>query len=235
MRRADLPYLVIAAGEKTWILPPGLKPDPLPPVSFLASRSGVSYKAAVQVVQGPAPGTSWLIPNRVLCGEPPLEDEQLEKLLKAGIDTFVDLRHESEIGGAGTYRWRVEQHCLNMDPKPTFAVFSVPETLKPGEIPDTCVGDDDEVAKLVLNIISATGSGSKIYIHCSTGLQRSATIGALVVGMVHQLSGRHALLLYQVWNAHGTALAALQPVVHPALTFQRYRSYHCSAPSVASC
>ena len=55
-----------------------------------------------------------------------------------------------------------------------------------------------QVAALVLDIIAYAAQGRRVYIHCSTGFQRTATVGALILGLGHKLTGTHALLLYQV-------------------------------------
>jgi len=59
------------------------------------------------------------------------------------------------------------------------------------------VAEDKDVAQLVLDIIALAASGKVIYVHCSTGFQRTAVVGALLLGVVHSLSASHALLLYQ--------------------------------------
>ena len=128
----------------------------------------------------------------------PLEERQLFHLLHAGVNTFIDLRHEAEFGADGVYKSRAEDMSMQIHgTKPTFASVPVPAHLADGELADLATADDAELAALVLDIIAYAAQGRKVYIHCTSGFQRTATVGALILGLVHGIAGAHALLMYQ--------------------------------------
>lgn len=57
---------------------------------------------------------------------------------------------------------------------------------------------DEVLAARCAGLLSkAHDEGMRLYIHCSNGHFRTGTVCAMLIGMAYELSGHHALLLYQ--------------------------------------
>lgn len=120
-------------------------------------------------LQGPTPGSNWLIPNRLLVGECPANEAEISPILQAGIDTFVCLLDKEDFATRGLSEREYKEITDGLQ------VVSVP-------IPDGDVTDDVEAFQLAADITNFLKRGGKAYLHCWGGHGRAGTIGALVLG-----------------------------------------------------
>jgi len=147
----------------------------------------------------PLPNSYWVLPGRLLAGEYPAARElertreRLERLLRAGIDCFVDLTPAAELpsykellpSGALHHRLPIRDHDVPARPELMAEILSIIE--------------------------GALRGGRRVYVHCQAGVGRTGTVvGCLLVQ--RGLSGEAALEeLNRVWQQ--CARAALWPSV----------------------
>jgi hypothetical protein len=141
----------------------------------------------------PLPNSYWVVPDRVLAGEYPgaLDEaeasERLDRLQKAGIDSFIDLTEEGEIP---SYR-----HLLPDDAE--YQRFPIVDTRVPNNVSQT--------RELLAAIRGALARGRGVYVHCRAGIGRTG----LIIGCFlaeENASGRKALkALNLLWRQSGRA------------------------------
>ncbi len=175
--------LLAAAGEEDWTTPAGLELPVLPDLGVLSTRVGEAFVAAEKQLQGPTSRSNWLVPGMVLAGDRTAteSDEKVQALLRQGITTFVNLQSRGE---GQDYRPRV----LKLNPSARF--LSLP-------IPDRLTTSDAQVSRFVLDLASRLLEGEVLYVHCRGGHGRTGTVCSLLLGLLYELRGGHALALYQ--------------------------------------
>jgi len=143
----------------------------------------------------PLPNTYWVLPGSLLAGEYPYGSApadtmlRLQRLLAAGIDTFIDLTHAGE---------RPDYHPLL---PPQVDYWRSP-------IHDSSVPDETEHMRAIqARLQSALAVGRRVYLHCRAGIGRTG----MVVGcyLVEQgLDGEAALQqLNSLWQQSERSLS----------------------------
>lgn len=141
----------------------------------------------------PLPNSYWVVPDRVLAGEYPgaLDESEartrLDRLQKAGIDSFIDLTEEGEIP---PYR-----HLLPDDAE--YQRFAIVDTRVPNNVSQT--------RELLTAIRGALARGRGVYVHCRAGIGRTGLIIGCFLAEEND-SGRAALkALNRLWRQSGRA------------------------------
>jgi ADP-ribosyl-[dinitrogen reductase] hydrolase len=143
----------------------------------------------------PLPNTYWVLPGSLLAGEYPYgsapEDTlaRLQRLLAAGIDTFIDLTQAGE---------RPEYHPL-LPPQVEYWRSPIYDSSVPSEAA--------QMRAIQARLQSALAVGRRVYLHCRAGIGRTGT----VVGcyLVEQgLDGQAALQqLNSLWQQSARSLS----------------------------
>jgi ADP-ribosyl-[dinitrogen reductase] hydrolase len=175
----------------------------------------------------PLPNTYWVLPGSLLAGEYPygnaLEDTQarLTGLLRAGIDTFIDLTHSGE---------RPDYHTL-LPPRVEYWRSPIYDSGVPSEAA--------HMRAIQARLRSALAVGRRVYLHCRAGIGRTG----LVVGcyLVEQgLDGDEALArLNSLWQQSARSLSWPQvPQTAEQAEFirdwARHRQHGRDAPAMAA-
>jgi hypothetical protein len=134
----------------------------------------------------PIPESYWVLPDQLLAGEYPgsFDDEKTHRrvrdLLKAGIDTFIDLTELTELP---SYQAILREEALALAQKITYQRLPIPDRGLPGR----------RAMLKVLDIIDAAlAAGHHIYLHCWGGVGRTGTtVGCYLVR--HGCTGQQAL------------------------------------------
>lgn len=116
----------------------------------------------------------------ILCGGNP--HDTLCELAAASVNCFVSLQSKGE---AHSYRDGAKKHC-----GPSCAFLEQPIT-------DQDVTADEQIAALVLRVLSRVHDGRVAYVHCRGGHGRTGTVCALILGLLYDLDGPRALVTYQ--------------------------------------
>jgi ADP-ribosyl-[dinitrogen reductase] hydrolase len=136
----------------------------------------------------PLPNTYWVVPGLLLAGEhpsgltPEATHQRLTRLLDAGIESFLDLTHPSEV-----------------EPYDEALPFHIEYLRKP--IRDHSLPEKREHMMEILDCLhDALRSGRRTYVHCRAGIGRTGmVIGCLLIE--RGLSGEDALdELARVWQ-----------------------------------
>lgn len=136
----------------------------------------------------PLPNSYWVVPDRVLAGEYPGALDvaeargRLDRLLEAGIDSFVDLTEDGELP---PYR-----HLL--PPRTEYLRSAIVDTGVPNNVSQT--------QELLAAIRAALARERGLYVHCRAGIGRTG----LVIGCFlaeQEASGKMALkTLNRLWR-----------------------------------
>jgi protein-tyrosine phosphatase len=131
--------------------------------------------------QGPIEVSNWLT-DKLCVGGYPKTKVELDKLLEAGITTFVCLNEPLDM---------VRFYCTYEDqlPRDKSCTF-INEPIK-----DMYISTDNKISLLCDNIVKRLRSGEKVYIHCTGGHGRTGTVAAIVLYKLYKLS-LHEILDY---------------------------------------
>lgn len=126
------------------------------------------------------PTSNWLIPNKILVGAYPDPLQNFpQKIVEAGIDTFVCLQTEEELKKFRPYRPLLPDHI----------------NLVSFHIPDRCIANDDDVTEFIHDLLLLLQDGKKLYIFCFGGHGRTGLISALLISHYLKISADDALKL----------------------------------------
>jgi len=143
----------------------------------------------------PLANSYWVIPALLLAGEHPAGAEaaqlptRLQQLLRAGIDSYIDL---TEVGEQPEYRHLLPGHV---------------EYLRCG-IADTCVPNNVSQTREVLAAIhSALARGRRVYVHCRAGIGRTGLIVGCFLAEEDRNGGRAIKRLNALWRQSARAVS----------------------------
>lgn len=176
------------------ILPGGV-PNKI--IAYSRRKLEQCYTAAMSRVQQtdterPIPESYWVEPGRLLAGEYPghfdgeLTRKNIDALIEAGFDTFIDLTKPNEtlpytrtlLDEAKAYDVEVKHHCFPIED------FGLPAP--------------EEMNSLLAIIDESLHAGHKIYLHCWGGIGRTGTtVGCYLVR--HGKTGDEALQQLAEW------------------------------------
>eukprot|EP01089_Gocevia_fonbrunei_P000340 TRINITY_DN10360_c0_g1_i1.p1 TRINITY_DN10360_c0_g1~~TRINITY_DN10360_c0_g1_i1.p1 ORF type:complete len:202 (-),score=28.92 TRINITY_DN10360_c0_g1_i1:12-617(-) len=141
---------------------------------------------------GPIDPSNWVIPGRLVAGgypghkSEPEHSNQIKAILDAKITTFVCLQSEKELKRFNPYQPLITEG-------EDFSLFKNKIKFIHFPIPDQQVGPDEEVEKLVNQIIQELNNGEVIYMHCHGGHGRTGTIIALLLIKLYSVDAETAL------------------------------------------
>ncbi|KAF5832794.1 protein-tyrosine phosphatase-like protein [Dunaliella salina] len=168
---------------------PNVSTQQLPPLwaldsSFPDSHSFSSY-------------ANWLVPGSVMLGRYPYVEPsrltdveqgeaQLEKILRAGITTFVSLQRKPIPGAEDPERLAAFTH-------PSYELFFLHHPVEDLGVPDSKEG----LNALLDDLVVRMGQGEKLYIHCWGGRGRAGLVGACLLREAYGISAEEALIRVQ--------------------------------------
>jgi hypothetical protein len=126
---------------------------------------------------GPTPYTNWVLPNALLVGAHPRKREHIEAILSNGITVFVSLETQEEMDRSGKLYLEIanticreKQASRSTKPSPAKG-RSAPKNENDLEyihlpIYDRGVAPDEDVRRLVAQILDRIQSGKRVYLHC---------------------------------------------------------------------
>ncbi|KAG8461589.1 hypothetical protein KFE25_001193 [Diacronema lutheri] len=143
-------------------------------------------------LRGPTARTNWLILDAVMAGDRASLDDAdgLERIARAGVDTFVCLQARSELKHGGTVRYDARARQLVGAERVRFIDFP---------ITDQDVAADELVAEFVRELAARVRDGRKLYVHCRGGHGRTGTVCALLLGELYPQLGARRALAYAQW------------------------------------
>ena len=140
----------------------------------------------------PLPESYWVEEGRFLAGEYPASrisfssNTTLQELLKAGIDTFIDLTEAHEFA---SYENSLIEEATRLGLTATYQRFPIEDWGLPGK---------SLMVSILDAIDQALNTGHKVYLHCWGGIGRTGTtVGCYLVR--HGLTGDQALAQLDVW------------------------------------
>jgi hypothetical protein len=156
--------LTVLSNAPQWLLPP-----------IVSERN---YDESVLVLpEPPHPRCNYVSPDGLLIVGVMPSSAEVELLLKAGVELFVDLTDEG-----GTYKVNKPAKIVR------FPIDS-------GRAPSVSKGR--EISKLVRDTME---KGKRVYVHCHGGNGRANTIIAVALGEEHKLNALQAINLVQSWR-----------------------------------
>jgi len=161
---------------------------------FVEAKEGTISASLREKIQGPTNWSHWVIPGRLIAGAYPGErtekehEELLETLvLGAKVTTFVNLLEIPESKRFTPYPETIEKIKKANDLKTEFQHISFP-------IPDQSIhSKNEEVVKLVWDIIRLIDDGECVYVHCWGGHGRTGTVVSILIGLLFNVSAQTAL------------------------------------------
>jgi len=143
-------------------------------------------------VSAPIPNSYWVEPGRLLAGEYPCSHQQegarrnIDALLRAGIDTFIDLTQSGELDPyEDVLMEQARQH-------------GVSASYRRHAIQDFGTPSRQQMATILDELSAALAAGHGVYVHCWGGVGRTGTtIGCYLVQQ--GLSGEQALARIARW------------------------------------
>ncbi|GAB4499314.1 MAG: protein-tyrosine phosphatase family protein [Anaerolineales bacterium] len=138
----------------------------------------------------PLPNSYWILPGQFLAGAYPHTSEDLQTLIQAGINFFVDLT-EPEEGSLPQYA-----HTLKMLARPLGTRFwhqRIP-------IPDMSCPSPQVVRAALTAIHTALSLQRRVYLHCYGGIGRTGTIVGCYLVQYQHISGEQALEQIRAWR-----------------------------------
>lgn len=152
----------------------------------------------------PIPNSYWLIPDRVVCGEYPLDfdhcenEEGMAAILKAGVRSFVNLTQEGELP---LYDDLAKSTAGGLDIDPDSLEFhrhSIPD----GKVPET----REAMSSILATIHESLAQDKPVYIHCYGGRGRTGTVGGCLISEIESCDGATALArLVERWQANANS------------------------------
>ncbi len=140
----------------------------------------------------PFPNCYWVKPGELLAGEYPgsnnteVTTRRIDKLLKTGLDTFIDLTQAGEIF---SYELILRRQAK---------LFQVSITYQRIPITDFGVPSTGKMMIILDSIDAALNSGHKVYLHCWGGVGRTGTtIGCYLIR--HGMEPEQALDQLGAW------------------------------------
>jgi Protein-tyrosine phosphatase len=112
----------------------------------------------------PLPNSYWVLPGSLLAGEYPLSDTRadnelrLQRLLSAGIDTFLDL---TDVGELPEYRSLLPREVR-------YARSAIPDTQVPA--------DPAQMRAIQAHLHDQLAAGRRLYVHCRAGIGRTGIV-----------------------------------------------------------
>ena len=215
---------------------------PLPPLPAAAAVHSAELDAGFR---GPSARSNWVVPGMVLCGDQAVSLDEpggRAAVLASGVTTVLNLRTKSEAKAAFEYA----ADCRRLSPATKFVSFP---------IVDQTVATDENVERLLPELLERLAGGEVLYIHCRGGHGRTGTICALLLGRLYNLPADAALARVQAYHdtrhnpvftaQPGTPAAALfppqieqvrrlllSPVIRPCLCLVHL---HCASVALRRC
>jgi ADP-ribosyl-[dinitrogen reductase] hydrolase len=120
------------------------------------------------VAKAPLPQSYWLVPERILAGEHPwggsesATQERIHLLLQEGIDFFLDLTEEGELGSYEQYLATAGRSGIRYLRKP-IRDHGVPQSAR-------------EMQEILDTLERALAEGRRVYLHCRAGIGRTNVV-----------------------------------------------------------
>lgn len=130
-------------------------------IEALAGRLASLVEAAP-----PLPRSYWVLPGKLLAGGLPDADREIDLLLGAGVDAFLDLTEPGERPGTGHYGALVEGRASSR---------GLPVERRQAPIEDMSAGSDG-VHLALAELDGLLAAGRTVYLHCLGGLGRTGTV-----------------------------------------------------------
>lgn len=130
------------------------------------------------------------MPGQFLAGEYPRQPEQLQALIDAGINFFVDLT-EPEEGSLPQYAQTLKELARPLGTRLWHQRFPIPDMSCPA--PET-------VRAVLTAIHSALNQQRRVYLHCYGGIGRTGTIVGCYLVQYQQHTGEQALEQIRLWR-----------------------------------
>jgi len=161
---------------------------------FVEAKEGTISASLREKIQGPTNWSHWVIPGRLIAGAYPgdYKEKEHEELLgtlvmDAKVTTFVNLLEIAESKRFTPYVETIEKIKKANDLKTEFKYISFP-------IPDHSINPkNEEVVKLVWDIIKLIDGGECVYVHCWGGHGRTGTVVSVLIGLVFNVNAQTAL------------------------------------------
>jgi protein-tyrosine phosphatase len=135
--------------------------------------SSKEYQLAGIDTASPPVSGYWVVPNLLLAGpfpgdaDPSEHQEKLQKILDAGIRTFVNLMHEDEIDHEGRLFAPYKDLIQRLRPDAIFVRYP---------IVDLSVPTVDEMTAILNAIDRSLEENKPVYVHCWGGVGRTGTV-----------------------------------------------------------
>lgn len=188
----------------------------LPPLDLTVSKnwyenSNIKFKTELDsdknIYKGPTSESNWLIPGRLLVGAYPSEDDDLEKIMESGINTFVCLNNDyghfddkmayADLPSVddGTGKIIINPKLFEKKGLVTLTgnKFNRENNFLHLPITDMKTADDDIVSEFCLTLKKRICMGENIYIHCTGGHGRTGTISAILLCLLYKITPEEAL------------------------------------------
>eukprot|EP00948_MAST-09A_sp_MAST-9A-sp1_P003734 g3734.t1 len=184
-------------------------------------RDSSVFFNSLYAMKSPFAGSNWVVEGVVMQGGYPLSDEGLSQrevlhdlISTCGCNVFVCLQQQKELRSLPNYRdlakeeYRTKQKLLN-EQKQRCSVRFMKKIMKELEneikfyklsIPDGCCAKDEQLEKLVIDLIADIQDGRILYVHCYGGHGRSGTLCALLLAALYNLEADIALDLIQMFH-----------------------------------
>lgn len=143
----------------------------------------------------PLPESYWVEPGRFLAGEYPFnqspwyDNSNLANLLKAGVDTFIDLTSPQEYR---SYEPDLTEEASNLGVTASYQRFP---------IEDYGLPDRSLMTSILDAIDAALAAGHNVYVHCWGGIGRTGTTVGCYLAR-HGMDGEAALNQLADWWQH---------------------------------
>jgi len=112
----------------------------------------------------PLPNSYWVVPGKLLAGEYPCGEvpdalqARLRLMLRAGIDSFVDL---TQPGERPEYRWLLPARV---------------HYLRSGIVDTRIPVDPTQMRAIQVHLRAMLAGGRRVYVHCRAGIGRTGTV-----------------------------------------------------------
>jgi len=136
----------------------------------------------------PVRGTHWVIPGRLLCGRSPgdMSAKDIMEIVKAGVDTFVNLQESYQEYGCTDYRQVLQSSASQSFPPHDVTFLHCP-------IPDFGVLTDKDFIAFISELKRALENERTLYIHCFGGHGRTGTVVLNLLEVVYGVDRKKAM------------------------------------------